>query len=289
MSFMGTYWKESGGRDASFYQHEWSKHGTCISTLQPKCYSAYRPQEEVVTYFEKTIELFKTLPSFKWLSDAGITPSNGKTYDRTAVQAALEKGFGHPVTIKCHYGELDEIWYHFNIKGSFDTGHNGGVDNFVPSTPQGIKSTCPKQVRYIPKSRGSQRHSSPDSPGHGCGNQRPFKGNGHLNVLISGQQKGFLISNGKLAAQGQPASYRTKWNGQFFILTTTKGVCGFVRGAFTCGDNVSPAQFSSKGQNLATSRGHTTFFTDAIPSAKRQQLVYTQSSNIAFQLAWQCI
>ncbi|KAL9095523.1 MAG: hypothetical protein Q9165_002394 [Trypethelium subeluteriae] len=164
MSFMGTYWKESGGHDASFYQHEWSKHGTCFSTLQPRCYSAYRPQEEVVIYFEKTIELFKTLPSYKWLSDAGITPSNGKTYDRTAVQAALEKGFGHPVTIKCHFGELDEIWYHFNIKGSFDTGQSGGVDNFIPSDPQG------------------------------------------------GQQKGFLISNGKLAVEGQPAKYRTKWN-----------------------------------------------------------------------------
>ncbi|KAI9666658.1 MAG: ribonuclease T2-like [Bathelium mastoideum] len=151
LSFMGEYWKDLRGHDESLYEHEWSKHGTCINTLEPKCYPNYRAQEEVVTYFEKTVELFKTLPSYTWLSDAGITPSHSKVYDLTAVQNALQKGFGHPVTVKCHRGELDETWYHFNVKGGFNTGKDGGIQNFVPSDPDGIKSTCPKHVKYIPK------------------------------------------------------------------------------------------------------------------------------------------
>ena len=65
LSFMDTYWKDLRGHDEYLYEHEWSKHGTCISTLQPECYSDYNPQEEVVVYFRKTVELFKTLPSYK--------------------------------------------------------------------------------------------------------------------------------------------------------------------------------------------------------------------------------
>lgn len=33
------------------------QHGTCVSTLDPDCYSSYQSQEEVVDYFEKTVEL----------------------------------------------------------------------------------------------------------------------------------------------------------------------------------------------------------------------------------------
>ena len=64
LAYMGIYWKDLRGHDESLYEHEWSKHGTCINTLQPKCYTNYRVQEEVVTYFENTVELFKKLPSY---------------------------------------------------------------------------------------------------------------------------------------------------------------------------------------------------------------------------------
>ena len=64
LSYMNTYWKDYQGNDESFWDHEWEKHGTCISTLEPKCYSSYTPQEEVVAYFAKTVELFKTLDSY---------------------------------------------------------------------------------------------------------------------------------------------------------------------------------------------------------------------------------
>lgn len=65
LSYMDTYWKDYQGNDESFWEHEWAKHGTCISTLKPSCYgSSYTPQQEVVDYFQQAVTLFKTLDSY---------------------------------------------------------------------------------------------------------------------------------------------------------------------------------------------------------------------------------
>lgn len=64
LDYMNIYWKDYQGNDESFWEHEWGKHGTCISTLSPNCYTNYAPQEEVVAYFQKTVDLFKTLDSY---------------------------------------------------------------------------------------------------------------------------------------------------------------------------------------------------------------------------------
>ena len=50
---METYWKDDGGNNESFWEHEWGKPGNCISTFDPNCYVDYTPQEEVVDFFQK--------------------------------------------------------------------------------------------------------------------------------------------------------------------------------------------------------------------------------------------
>ena len=64
LDYMNTYWKDANGNDETFWEHEFGKHGTCISTLDTKCYTGYTPQEEVVDYFNTTVALFKTLDSY---------------------------------------------------------------------------------------------------------------------------------------------------------------------------------------------------------------------------------
>lgn len=64
LDLMNTYWKDYQGDDEDFWEHEWGKHGTCISTLDPKCYSNNDSQQGVVDYFQKTTDLFGELDSY---------------------------------------------------------------------------------------------------------------------------------------------------------------------------------------------------------------------------------
>ena len=64
LAYMNVYWKDNQGNDESFWEHEWGKHGTCISTLDTNCYTNYTAQQEVVDYFTKTVDLFKHLDSY---------------------------------------------------------------------------------------------------------------------------------------------------------------------------------------------------------------------------------
>lgn len=147
LTYMSTYWKDYQGNDETFWEHEWAKHGTCISTLNPDCYADHQPTEEVVDYFQKAVDLFQTLPSYDWLAAAGITPTTSKTYTTAQIQSAIQaKRPGVSVTLGCKSSALNEIWYHYDVRGSLQTG------TFVPANPDGTKSTCPATgIKYLPK------------------------------------------------------------------------------------------------------------------------------------------
>lgn len=119
---MEEYWQSNSGTPETFWEHEWDKHGTCISTLDPDCYTNYQTGQEVVDFASKVVELFKSLPTYTWLSAAGITPSSTKTYTLAAIQAALTKNHGASVYLGCSDSELSEVWYFFNVKGSVQSG-----------------------------------------------------------------------------------------------------------------------------------------------------------------------
>ena len=92
----------------------------------------------------------------QWLSAAGVVPSNTATYTSAQIQTALgaNRG-GFSVTLGCSSGALDEIWYHYDVRGSVQTG------TFVATNPDGSTSTCPSTgIKYLPKS-GSPVSSSP--------------------------------------------------------------------------------------------------------------------------------
>jgi len=61
---MGSFWKGIQS-DEHIWEHEWTKHGTCVSTLEPECYGdEYVETEEVVDYFGTAVEIFQTLPTY---------------------------------------------------------------------------------------------------------------------------------------------------------------------------------------------------------------------------------
>ncbi|KAK3207622.1 hypothetical protein GRF29_103g1558317 [Pseudopithomyces chartarum] len=195
LSYMSTYWKDYKGDDNTFWSHEWAKHGTCISTLEPTCYTDHKATEEVVDYFQKAVDLFKSLPSYEWLAAAGITPSTSKTYTTAEIQAALAANRpGVSVTLGCKSGVFNEIWYHYDVRGSLQTGE------FVPADPDGTKSSCPATgIKYVPKNGGSAPPSPTTTGSTPTGTATPgtpFSGKGFLNVNTGGAKKGCIISAG---------------------------------------------------------------------------------------------
>lgn len=64
LDFMQTYWLSDDESNEDFWDHEWETHGTCISTLDPSCYTDYATGEEAVDFFTRVVELFQTLPTY---------------------------------------------------------------------------------------------------------------------------------------------------------------------------------------------------------------------------------
>lgn len=162
-------------------------------------------------------------------------PSYTNTYSLDSIKRALEKGHGSEVTVRCRYGSLNEIWYHFNVAGSLQEGR------FVASRPDGPKSNCPsKGIRYQPKRSPPPRRPLPtttraSSPTH---TTIPFTGKGFLGVMTPDRGGGCLISRGWWYTSGTCATFRTKALSQedgTFTLHSSKGPCTFERNVFTCG------------------------------------------------------
>jgi ribonuclease T2 len=217
---MRTYWKNdpNDGTDEEFWEHEWEKHGTCISTLKPSCYMNYQPTQDAVDFFNRVVALFKTLPSYTWLSQAGIVPSTTTTYTLSAIENALSSQFGYQVTVNCNSNhEIDEIWYHYNVQGSVQTG------TFDPATPVGSGSTCPSSgIKYLPKTgattapaTSTRTSTSPTSTSTPSG--AVPSGKGYLDVITSGSQDGCIIGAGTWYTTGTCATFTATPSGRSFL------------------------------------------------------------------------
>lgn len=291
---MGTYWKDYQGNDEYFWEHEWSKHGTCISTLNTKCYANYVPQQEVVDFFNTTVELFKTLPTYVTLAAAGILPAVSTTYTAAEIQAPLQAMHGASVILRCKNRALNEVWYHFDVRGSVQTGQ------FVAAEPNGVSSNCPPTgITYLPKS-GSQMPTgstttavttttrveipSPTGP--------PFQGKGFLQVRRQGRRTGCLISGGAWYTSGTCAGFRAQADiveagekTRLFTLTTARGPCGFIRGRFACSKYLTTQTiFSSTGDGVSGTeklsyRNQTTFFAASVPGRFEKIFLYSNTED----------
>jgi ribonuclease T2 len=273
VDYMKTYWQSNSGSSETFWEHEWSKHGTCISTLDPTCYQDYQPTEEVPEFFEKVVSLFKSLPSYDWLSDAGITPDSSKTYTLAQIQQAVAKNHGGKIPyVGCRSGAVDELWYFFNVRGSVQTGE------FVPADSL-TRSNCPSTgIKYKPK--GGSGSPSPTSTSRGGGSQptsspgKPFSGTGFLNVVTGGSQKGCIISGGTWYTSGTCATITATSSDGGFTLSSSKGACGILEGAFACGSGVNSTTFTADGNTLLAD-GSDAFSADSVPSGFKQVTVYS--------------
>ncbi|ERF70347.1 hypothetical protein EPUS_07612 [Endocarpon pusillum Z07020] len=282
LDYMQTYWKDYQGDDQNLWSHEWAKHGTCVSTLDTKCYNNYQAQQEVVDYFNITTALFKTLPTYQTLAAAGVLPSDSRTWTEEEIQAPLKKMHGTAVTLRCRGHVFNEVWYHFSVRGSVQTG------KFIAAQPDGAKSSCPGTgIRYLPKS-SSETSPGTTEPTHSQSSTQipsptstavPFKGKGFLQVFVKGETspRGCLISKGKWYMSGTCAGFHVQDDvvdkpehhhrePRMFTLISSKGPCGIIDNIFQCGKKV-PEQtiFSTTSNGTLSYRKHTSFYARSVP------------------------
>ncbi|XP_062566794.1 ribonuclease Oy-like, partial [Saccostrea cucullata] len=79
----------------SFWEHEWSKHGTCASSLNVTS-TEYR-------YFSKALDLYTRYNGQTLLANQGIVPSHTATYNIKPTEAALKRELGVNALVQCTY------------------------------------------------------------------------------------------------------------------------------------------------------------------------------------------
>lgn len=102
LDFMKTYWLSDSESAEAFWEHEWSKHGTCISTLEPSCLSDYQTGEEAVVFFQTVVNLFKSLDTYTVRSECHVYEETRK-HSRRLIVLTLPRRFyqklasSHPI------------------------------------------------------------------------------------------------------------------------------------------------------------------------------------------------
>ncbi|KAG7452272.1 ribonuclease T2 [Guyanagaster necrorhizus] len=295
LSYMQTYWVDIDGDNEEFWEHEWSTHGTCFSTLELDCFSGIIRGQEVqlgnlmnfmifdllihslkaVAYFQSVVALFKSLPTYEWLANKGITPSSSTSYSLSKVIAALEEGSGgYTPALDCDGSNLNQIYWYFHLKGSVVDGA------FVPiSAPEA--GSCGSTVKYPPKSSSSTPTSTTTSSSPSGTSGRTLPAKVTVMALQSGSEDGGLLSLGTWSTQTL-ATFTTTGDADSFTMTSSKGNCGVCSGALTCGSGVSLSTFStilSNGDLLLSYNGETDFSSDGSPGGTTVYTVYVGSSH----------
>ncbi|KAH9908747.1 ribonuclease T2-like protein [Xylariomycetidae sp. FL2044] len=173
------YWIGLDQVSPILWAHEFSKHATCFSTFDVECYGPrYVEHEEMVDFFETAVSYYQSLPTWGWLSAAGIRPSNASSssssYSLSDIQAALRAGFGpgRLPYVGCAgpkyneteagrgsadagYTVLGEVWYYYHVYGRVQRVQGLPVDANVTGGRVTNCATTPGAIRYYERTAGS--------------------------------------------------------------------------------------------------------------------------------------
>nr|BAV32325.1 ribonuclease T2 [Auricularia polytricha]BAV32326.1 ribonuclease T2 [Auricularia polytricha] len=151
LRYMNKYWVAQGQPSPEFWAHEFSKHATCFSTFDTKCYRNYKRHEDVVNFFDTVVAAYKQYPTYAYLAARGIVPSNSTTYTLRGVLRALEAATGATPHVGCAAdGALNEVWYYSHSLGAPQL----GIYKHLNTT---FGATCPETgIRYLERAPGSE-------------------------------------------------------------------------------------------------------------------------------------
>ncbi|KAI8622581.1 ribonuclease T2-like protein [Chytriomyces sp. MP71] len=146
--WMNVNWRAGDGDNSWFWSHEWSKHGTCTSSFEPKCYGAdFKKNDDFFDFMTVSIQVYKSLDLLSAFKASGIVPSDSVAYKLSDLNAAHKAAFGFEGGMQCVVRSgnqyLNEVWTYMNEV----PGHNFQVIAPVAGAYQSCKNTT---AIYIP-------------------------------------------------------------------------------------------------------------------------------------------
>ncbi|KXZ54538.1 hypothetical protein GPECTOR_4g603 [Gonium pectorale] len=97
-------WPSFMGTDGDFWDHEWSKHGTCALSLLPTEHK----------YFKTVLKLHWRYDLAAALRKADILPSRDRVYKAQELIDAVDDMYGVKPLVHCYGKALSEIWMCFD-------------------------------------------------------------------------------------------------------------------------------------------------------------------------------
>jgi ribonuclease T2 len=154
LDYMNKYWISRGAPNAELWAHEFSKHATCTSTFDVKCYGPdYKKYQEVVDFFDATVRAFHKYPTYDLLAAVGIIPSNKTTYTLSQLENAIKSQTGATPYFGCsNRTALSEVWYFSHVYGTEQFGHYKTLDSTNKSS---CDTTGP--IWYYERTKTSER------------------------------------------------------------------------------------------------------------------------------------
>lgn len=99
---MATYWPDT---TALLWTHEWNRHGTCLSTVEKRCFGDDAPND-AIRYFNLALDVYFQYDVLDELQYGGIHPGN--TYPKAQVVGALA-GWAGSFGLYCRGAMLYEV------------------------------------------------------------------------------------------------------------------------------------------------------------------------------------
>ncbi|ORY88401.1 ribonuclease T2 [Leucosporidium creatinivorum] len=138
--YVDGFWINRGDTNDVLHQHEFSKHGTCMTTFDKACYSDYQEGQDFVDYIAAAVRANKQFPTFDILATRGIYPSNSTTTTLAEMNAAFLSSTGAIPYFGCVADEtgaktvLTEVWVYNHVLGTPQFGQYSPVNTTYPST-----------------------------------------------------------------------------------------------------------------------------------------------------------